>query len=99
MGDEVEVLCGLRNSGDEALSISFMTGSLNNPYNFGDYLTNFSEVTVNRTIAPHSEISLDYKFDLPGAFCHLESGNQRAVSASSNLLLLVCGTIFVPDAD
>jgi hypothetical protein len=42
-----------------------MTGSLNNPYSFADHLTNFSEVTVNRTVAPHSEISLDFKFDLP----------------------------------
>jgi hypothetical protein len=65
VGDKVEVLCGMRNAGDETLHISFMTGSLNNPYDFGEYLTNFSEVTVNRTIAPHSEVSLDYKFDLP----------------------------------
>jgi hypothetical protein len=65
VGDDVEVLCGMRNSGDEAVTVSFMTGSLNNPYDFGDYLTNFSEVTVNRTIAPHSEISLDYIFNLP----------------------------------
>ena len=65
VGDNVEVLCGMRNAGDETLHVSFMTGSLNNPYDFGDYLTNFSEVTVNRTIAPHSEISLDYTFNLP----------------------------------
>ena len=65
VGDNVEVLCGMRNAGDETLHVSFMTGSLNNPYDFGDYLTNFSEVTVNRTIAPHSELSLDYKFNLP----------------------------------
>ena len=65
VGDKVEVLCGLRNAGDEPLHVAFITGSLNNPYSFGEYLTNFSETTVNRTVAPHSEISLDYKFDLP----------------------------------
>ena len=40
LGDEAEVLCGLRNNGDEAFTVQFVQGSLNNPFMFTEYVQN-----------------------------------------------------------
>jgi hypothetical protein len=62
LGDPVEVICGFRNTGAEALNITHMLGSLNNPENFFEYVDNFTEIAVNRESDPKSELSLDYRY-------------------------------------
>lgn len=65
LGDEVEVICGFRNTGDESFNITHIMGSLNNPDNFRDYMDNFTMKQVNRESGPHSEMSVDYRFNIP----------------------------------
>ena len=40
IGDDLEVACAFRNTGNEDYNISFIAGSLNNAQFFPDYVTN-----------------------------------------------------------
>jgi len=65
LGEEIEVLCGLRNNGDEEFTIDFIQGSLNNKMMFQEHVHNFTEKTYNRTLVAKQEMTASYKFQVP----------------------------------
>ena len=63
-GESLKVILGFRNSGETTLTVSQIAGSLNSPFRFNMYVTNFSAVTYNSVVEPGKETSFEYMFQI-----------------------------------
>lgn len=61
LGAPITVLCPFYNGGEQALNVSMIMGSLNNPYQFNHFLKNFSARPVNTSVAPGQEVTFQYR--------------------------------------
>ena len=60
----MSVVCGLVNDGEEALNVTGIFGTLNDPVE-GNVVMNFTGIPVNETLAGDSEVSYAYRFKMP----------------------------------
>lgn len=61
-GDQIEVVAGLYNGGDEAYNVSAIYGSLNAAHDYRLFFQNFSGMPYYVTVSPGESVSLSYSF-------------------------------------
>jgi translocon-associated protein subunit alpha len=68
-GERVKVLLGLRNTGNDAVNVTHLAGSLNVPNNFNFYVTNFTVSSFgDAVIKPKKEATFEYEFAIDPQF-------------------------------
>ena len=96
MGEVITVVSTFVNGGEQALNISFIVGSLNNPANFAQYYQNTSGTTIGEVVEPGMEVrrrgrqlALNLRSfvrkgesGLTGARCGLQRGRGRVQLAA-----------------
>jgi hypothetical protein len=63
IGEEMTLLVGMSNSGDDSFQLFQMTALLHSPYEYNYIVQNFSAMDVSHIVVPaHGEVTIEYKF-------------------------------------
>jgi len=62
VGNEINLLLGFTNNGEETYNITAVGGHLHSPFDFSYYIQNFSVKAVGVSVGPHEQVSVEYNF-------------------------------------
>mmetsp|Transcript_43766 Transcript_43766/g.101172 ORF Transcript_43766/g.101172 Transcript_43766/m.101172 type:complete len:268 (-) Transcript_43766:188-991(-) len=66
MGENVDVLVALLNTGSKTFNLTSVAGTLHPPFNFNFVVQNFTSTAIGQTLAPNEQKTVVYKFTPDG---------------------------------